>query len=114
MCVLYVCVCVGAWVRGCAWVHVFVAMCVAVCVAVCVGAWVRGCARGWVRGCERCRSLSICRSLVDTCRCEAVETEVAHMLSEMSGLVDVNTSAQTVSVDPQWGFPDETFAQVIL
>ena len=58
------------------------------------------------------RSLS--RSLMDTCRCEAVETEVAHMLSETSRLVDVNTSAQTVSVDPQWGFPDETFVQVIL
>ncbi len=60
------------------------------------------------------RALSLSRSLMDTCRCEAVETEVAHMLSETSRLVDVNTSAQTVSVDPQWGFPDETFVQVIL
>jgi hypothetical protein len=43
-----------------------------------------------------------------------VKTEVARMLTETSGLFDVNSAAHTVSVDPQWGFPDEAFAQVIL
>eukprot|EP00802_Teleaulax_amphioxeia_P023074 Tamp_23602.p3 GENE.Tamp_23602~~Tamp_23602.p3 ORF type:complete len:150 (-),score=28.22 Tamp_23602:51-500(-) len=52
-------------------------------------------------------------------RCEEVETEVAHVLSALPAFDDVtdddaNTWSSAVSVDPQWGFPDEAFADVTL
>ena len=65
------------------------------------------------------RPLCLSPSLLGTCRCEEVETEVAHVLSALPAFDDVtdddaNTWSSAVSVDPQWGFPDEAFADVTL